>query len=204
MIGDLLDRLTELDLVVLVIVTFLLAFGETVAFMDFIAPGEVGMVLVGAAADTPGRVVYVWVSGALGAFCGDSVSWFVGHRWGVAVLQRWPRLWARAEPSLARAERFFGRHGGRAIFIARFVGALRALAPLVAGSASLPYGRFAPWNAAASIVWVGVVVTLGALFGDSIAAAVDRVGLAISAIAVLGIITWLVVRRRSHGGDARR
>ena len=202
MIGDLLDRLTEFDLSVLVLITFSLAFGETVAFLDLLAPGEVGMVLVGAAADTPRRLVVVWAAGALGAFCGDSVSWFVGHRWGVAALKRWPRVWARTEPSLLRAEDFFARHGGSAIFTARFVGALRALAPLVAGSAKFPYRRFAPWNAAASIVWVGVVVTLGAVFGDAIADTADRAGLAISAVAVVAIVIWMTWRRRSRRSPA--
>ncbi|MDG2113013.1 MAG: DedA family protein [Actinomycetota bacterium] len=200
MINDLLDRLSELDIALLVVVAFLLPFGETVALLDFVVSGEVGMVFVGAAAETPERALMVFAAGALGAFCGDSVSWYIGHRWGVAVLQRWPWIWSRTERHLQRAESFFDQHGGRAIFTARFIGALRALAPVVAGAANMPYRRFAPWNALASVAWVGLVVTLGAVFGRSIANAVDRAGVALSVITVVAIVAWLVVRKRRQAG----
>ena len=195
MINDFLDRLSELDLGWLTVLAFLLPFGETVALLDVLVPGEVGMIFVGAAAETPSRVLVVFLAGALGAFCGDSVSWYIGHRWGLAILSRWPPVWRRAEPALTRASAHFDRHGGRSIFVARFVGALRALAPLVAGSAGLSYRRFAPWNAAASIVWVGLVVMLGATLGDDIADTFDRFSVTLSVVVVIGIVVWFRRRR---------
>ena len=196
MIDDLLERATELDLEWLAVLAFFLPFGETVALLDVIVPGEVGLVFVGAAAGTLPRVAVVFLFGALGAFCGDSVSWYIGHRWGTAVLSRWPRLWRHAEPALGRASLHFRHHGGRAIFYARFIGALRAVAPLVAGSAGLRYRVFAPWNAAASIVWVGLMVTLGAVAGEQIVSTVDRFSLALSGAVLLILVIWFVRRRR--------
>ena len=201
MINDLLDRLEELELVWMALLAFFLPFGETVAFLDFLVPGEVGMVLVGAAAGTPERIAVVYVAGALGAFCGDSVSWYIGHRWGVRVLSRFPRLWRRMEHEVERATVHFERHGGRTVFFARFVGALRAVAPLAAGTAGMSYRRFAPWNAAASIIWVGLMVTLGATFGDDIADFVDRFSLVLSLLVVLGLALWFWRRRRNAVGD---
>lgn len=195
MINDLLDRLAELELGWMALLAFFLPFGETVALLDFLVPGEVGMILIGAAADTPERLTIVFIAGALGAFCGDSVSWYIGNRWGVALLSRSPRVWARMEPELERATGHFDRHGGKTVFVARFIGALRAVAPLVAGTSRMSYRRFAPWNAAASVMWVGLMVGLGAAFGDDIADFVDRFSLAVS-IAVVVVLVFLFVRRR--------
>jgi undecaprenyl-diphosphatase len=196
MIDDLLDRVAELELEWLAAFAFFLPFGETVALLDVIVPGEVGLVLIGAAARTPPRLAVVFVMGSLGAFCGDSVSWFVGHRWGTSVLQRWPRLWRHAEPALGQAAKHFNRHGGRSIFFARFVGALRAIAPLVAGAAGLPFRIFAPWNAAASITWVGLMVLLGAVVGESVVSFIDRFGRLLSIAVVTALVVWFLRRRQ--------
>ena len=200
MINDLLDRLEELELVWMVLLAFFLPFGETVAFLDFLVPGEVGMVLVGAAAGTPERITVVYIAGTLGAFCGDSVSWYIGHRWGVRVLSRFPRLWRRMEHEVDRATKYFERHGGRTVFFARFVGALRAVAPLAAGTAGMPYRRFAPWNAAASVIWVGLMITLGVAFGDDIADFVDRFSIVLSLV-VVGLLVAFYLRSRRRAGS---
>lgn len=194
MLEQFLDQVADLHLAWLALLAFALPFGETVAFLDVIVPGEVGLVFVGAAARTPDRVLVVYVLGVCGAFCGDSTSWYIGRRWGVAVLSRWSRLWRHAEPALERAGAHFDRHGGRSVFLARFVGALRALTPLVAGASGLRYRTFAPWNALASLVWVGLVVGLGAAFGERIVSTVDRFATALSII-VLALISALLIRR---------
>ena len=198
MIDGLLDDLTGVDTLWLAIVAFFLPFGETVAFLDFLVPGVVGMIIVGVAAETPGRVAIAICAGMLGAFCGDSVSWYIGHRWGTTVLQKWPWLWHRIEPQLAHATAHFERHGGKSIFAARFVGALRAIAPLVAGTAGLPYRKFAPWNAAASVSWVSLIVILGAVFGRNIESLVERLAQIVSILGVTVVVVWFVRRRRAH------
>ncbi len=197
MLDSLLDEVAGLSTGWLAAIAFLLPFGETVALLDFVVPGEVGLVFVGAAARTAPRIAIVYVCAVAGAFCGDSVSWFIGHRWGTAVLTRWPRLHRHAEPAIDRAEAHFARHGGRAIFIARFVGMLRAVAPLVAGTAGLSYRKFAPWNAAASICWVGLMITIGAIAGEAIASSVERVSLLISVAVAVLLVGWFIRRRRA-------
>lgn len=201
MIDDLLEDLTGVDTLWLAVVSFFLPFGETVAFLDFLVPGEVGMIIVGVAAETPGRVAVAIAAGTLGAFCGDSVSWYIGHRWGTSVLRKWPWLWRRMEPQLDHATSHFERHGGKSIFVARFVGALRAIAPLVAGTAGLRYRVFAPWNAAASVSWVTLIVTLGAVFGRNIESLVERVATIASVVGVTVVVVWFV-RRRSARSDS--
>ena len=189
---------------VLVVAAAGLAFGETAIALDLLVPGEVGMVIVGAAAarsDYP--LLPVVVAGMVGAVVGDSVSYAIGRRWGAAVVCRWEFTRRRFEPRIARAERYFHSHGGWLVFVARFVGAFRAVVPLVVGTAGMPYPRFLAWNVVASVTWAGIVVTLGYHFGDEIARFVDRVGLGLSVAAIAAALAWWLVQRRRRRGKGR-
>jgi undecaprenyl-diphosphatase len=159
------------------------------------------MVLVGAAAAEAGVPIPVVIAvGAFGAFCGDSTSWYIGHRWGYAVVNRWEPVRRHMEGPLRTAEEHFSRRGGQTVFAARFVGALRAMVPLAAGISGMPYRSFVPWNAAASILWVSIIVTLGAVYGDDIAETVDRFGVLITAVVVV-VGVGLFARRRYRRGS---
>lgn len=174
-----------------------LAYGETAVFLDLIVPGEVGMVVVGASAaagDIP--LVPVIAAAAIGATLGDSTSYALGRFAGRPLLCRWEPVRRRISPKIERAEDQFARRGGALVFLARFVGALRALAPLVAGIEHMPFRRFLAWNVAASIVWASLTVTLGYAFGDEIGSFVDRGGWVLSIVLVLGFVGWWLWRRR--------
>ena len=182
------------------------SFGESAVLMDFVIPGEVGMVVAGAAASRNDLSPWILVVlGSIGSVLGDSFSYVVGRRWGMTLVRRWSWLRRRLEFRFERAHGHFEQHGGRAVFVARWVGALRALVPLVAGTAGMPYRRFLVWDAVAAVLWVTTMVWLGALVGDDIARVVDRVGTAISLV-VVGVIALVVVvraRRRRPAGAER-
>ena len=170
-------------------------FGESAVLLDLVVPGEVGMVVGGAAAARDG--VSPWllvVVGSIGSVLGDSLSFVVGRRWGMTLVRRWRWLRRRVEPRFERAHGYFERHGGRAVFAARWVGALRAVVPAVAGISGMPYRRFLPWDAVAAVLWVTTMVWLGATLGDDIAEVVDRIGTGISLV-VLGAVVLVVVLR---------
>jgi membrane-associated protein len=202
MIEDLLDRVAELDTHWFLLLAFFLPFGETVALLDALVPGEVGLVLIGAAAAEAevslGAVIGI---GALGAFLGDSTSWYIGHRWGTTLVTRWEPVRRRMEAPLRRTEAHFAKYGGQTVFAGRFVGALRALVPLVAGTSGMTYRAFLPWNAAASLLWVSAMVVLGAVFGQAIASAVDRFGIVLTALVVVVVVGLVIRHRRAHRGD---
>lgn len=173
-----------------------LAFGETAIFLDFIVPGEVGMVVAGAAAERTGApLVTMILAAALGATLGDTVSYGIGRRWGRPLLCRYAFVGDRMAPRIDRAEGWFEARGGAAVFFGRFVGALRAVVPLAAGIGRMPYRRFLPWNVAASLVWGGLTVTLGYVVGDQIASVVDRAGWVISGVVLAGALAWFVLSR---------
>lgn len=197
MFEGLLDRVGDLDVVWFLVLAFFLPFGETVALLDVVVPGEVGLALLGASAERAGVPLPVLIGvAAVGAFLGDSTSWYIGRRWGTALLTRWEPVRRRTEGPLRRAENHFAARGGPTVFLARFVGTFRALAPLVAGTSGMPYRRFVPWNAAASIVWVSLVVILGSVLGDAVASTLDRIGHVVTLVVVAAIVVAVVVRRR--------
>lgn len=198
MVTDLLERLGELSTIGLCVAVALLAFSETAILLDLAVPGEVGLVLAGAAAahgDHP--VAAVVLAGALGATAGDTASYLVGRRWGRAVIDRFALTRRRLAPVVDRAEAHFAQHGGRSVFLARWVGALRAVVPFVAGLGRLRAASFLAWNVLASLAWASVVVLLGWGFGERVASVVDRVGLGLSAVVVAGLVATWWWRRRS-------
>jgi undecaprenyl-diphosphatase len=92
-----------------------------------------------------------------------------------------------------------------AVFLGRFVGALRGVVAFVAGAAGMPYRRFLPWNVLASVCWVSAVVLAGYYFGRNVDAVVGDVTLAIGGtIVVLVVIAWLLRRQRLRRDGAGR
>jgi membrane-associated protein len=179
----------------LYLAALLLAAAETAIFADLLVPGEVGLALVGAAAATveDASVVAVAAAAAVGATLGDCISFAVGRRWGTGLLARGERR----SRGLERARRTFERHAGGAVFLARWVGVLRAVVPVVAGASSMSVRRFLGWNVAASITWASVVVGVAYGVGPRAVELVDRAGWALAAVA-LAVVLVVVWRRRSQ------
>jgi membrane protein DedA with SNARE-associated domain len=177
-----------------------LGFGESAIGLDLVVPGEVGMVFLGAATrEADVALPLVILAGAIGAIAGDTFGYFIGRRFGVRIVHRYRWTRRHFEPSVKRAHRYFERRGGPAVFGARWIGALRAVVPLVAGTSAMPLRRFLAWDAAAALLWTTAAVSIGYIFGDDIAGAVDRVGwwISLAALTVLAVV-FLVRRRRRH------
>jgi membrane protein DedA with SNARE-associated domain len=190
-----LDAVSGVGGPLLYLITFLLAFAETAAFLDFFIPGEVGLVVAGAAAQRAGEPLAVMIAaGARAAPPGDTVSYLLGRRFGVRIVERWDFTRRHLGPKIERAQDYFGDKGGAAVFFGRFVGALRAVVPLVAGTAGMPFRRFFLWNVAASICWAGAVLSLGYFVGERIADVIDRLGLWISVVALALVAAYFGFR----------
>lgn len=201
MIDRLLDGVAGLAGPPLYLLAAALAFSETAVFLDLLIPGEVGMVVVGAAGHRAGSPLPLLVAaGTIGATLGDSVSYLIGRRFGLRLIGRWDITRRRLLPAAQRAEDYFERRGGWAVFAGRFVGALRAVVPVVAGTGHMPYPRFLAWNLAASATWAGAVITAGYYLGRHVAGAVERAGTVVSVVVVaVVVVAWLMVRRRRSG-----
>lgn len=99
------------------------------------------------------------------AILGDSVNYAVGHYLGPKVFHYEDSRFFRRD-YLHRTHRFFERHGGKTIVIARFVPIVRTYAPFVAGIGAMSYRRFLAFNVSGAVLWVGSLVYAGYLFGN--------------------------------------
>src|SRR3954447_24132234 len=122
------------------------AFMETGAFVGLVVPGETVMLLGGAVAGQGAINIYLLIGIAwFSAWLGDTTSFFVGRRLGRNfVLDHGPRVGISHE-RFEKVEDYFGRHGGKTIFIGRFISLVRAFAPFIAGSSGMQYRAFVPY-----------------------------------------------------------
>ena len=174
-----------------------LAFLETGAFVGLVAPGETAMVVGGVVAGQ-GVISLVTLIGVawLAAALGDLVSYELGRRLGREfIVKNGPRFGMNAE-RLEMVEKFFDKHGGKAIFIGRFVGIVRAVAPFLAGSSGMPLRKFLPYDILGAGLWATTFIMLGYIFWQSFSTVLKvakegALGLGI-AISVIVAVVWVV------------
>jgi undecaprenyl-diphosphatase len=191
---DLLLRLSDPWAYVLV---GLLAAGEGALLLGLVLPGEASMILGGVLVHE-GRagLGLMLVCAASGAVVGDSLGYWAGRRLGPRL--RSGRLGRRVgEQRWQRANDYLRRRGGRAVFLGRFVGVLRALMPAIAGQANFPYPKFLAYNLPAAVLWGTGFVLLGFAAGGSwrlIDRWLGEASLVLAALALVALGTVLAAR----------
>ena len=141
-------------------IVFALAFGESLAFISLLIPAWGALVALGALVGSSGLNFWpIWIAGALGAACGDWLSYWIGLKLEYRVQHIWPL--SRHPDLIPRGERFMKTWGVAGIFIGRFFGPLRAVVPLIAGIFDMPFWRFQAANFSSAFVWAAVLLTLG-------------------------------------------
>ncbi|WP_315832513.1 DedA family protein [Bradyrhizobium prioriisuperbiae] len=141
-------------------IMFVLAFGESLAFLSLLIPAWGALIGIGALIGPSGISFWpVWIGGALGAACGDWLSYWFGDKFKHRVAHMWPL--SRHPDLLPRGEAFVRKWGIPGIFIGRFFGPLRATVPLVAGIFEMPYGKFQVANFASAFVWSAALLVFG-------------------------------------------
>jgi membrane protein DedA with SNARE-associated domain len=150
-------------------------------------PGETALIAAGVLASS-GRlsIAAVIAVAAAGAILGDNAGYWIGRRYGRRLLQRFGWL----DRLLPRAERFFRRHGGKAVFLARFVAGVRVTGAWMAGISHMPWWRFLAWNAAGGIAWATAVGLVAYYLGRAAADLIAQYGLVgagvVAAVAIAG------------------
>ncbi|MEU4775033.1 DedA family protein [Micromonospora sp. NPDC023644] len=182
---DLLTSLQGLPPLLIYVIAAMIVAGETAVIFGLLVPGEATLLLVGflAYAGTL-RLVPALLVMILAAVIGDTLAYRAGRRHGPRL--RAGRLGARVgHERWSRADAMLGRLGGRGVLTARWVAFARTLVPRLAGAAGMPYRRFAPWNLAGAVTWVGGSVLVGNLAGESYETVSRLLGRATGAVLVL-------------------
>jgi membrane-associated protein len=126
---------------------------------------------------------------SIAAVGGDTANYWIGHAIGAKAFTGEVR-WIKKE-YMERTHVFFEKHGGKTIFLARFVPIIRTFAPFVAGVSKMSYGYFITWNLVGGITWVATFTLLGYFFGN-IPFVQDNFELVIIAIILISLIPAVV------------
>jgi membrane protein DedA with SNARE-associated domain len=140
-------------------------------------PGETALIAAGVyASEGHLSITGVIVVAAAGAIIGDNIGYWLGREGGRRLIYRYAFFRRVAERLLPPAERFFERHGGKAVFLARFFGGVRVTGAWMAGITRMPWWRFLFWNAAGGIVWAAAVGLISFYAGRAVADTFARWG----------------------------
>jgi membrane-associated protein len=128
------------------------------------------------------------------AVLGDTVNYSIGHYLGDRAYNI---KWIKKE-YLDKTHAFFEKHGGKAIFLARFVPIVRTFAPFVAGIGKMDYSYFITYNLVGGVTWVAIFTLLGYFFGN-LEFVQKNFELVIIAIILISVVPmgyeWLKARR---------
>jgi membrane protein DedA with SNARE-associated domain len=160
-------------------------------------PGETALIACGVLASQGSlSIAWVIVVASLAAIIGDNAGYWVAREGGRPLLNRFSVTRRYADRYLPRGERFFAKHGGKAVFLSRFVAVLRVTAAWIAGLSRMHWLRFFAWNAAGGIAWATLVGLVSYYLGNAAASAIGRYGLYAAGGAILfAVLGYFVVKR---------
>jgi membrane-associated protein len=146
------------------LILFAIIFAETGLVFTPFFPGDSLLFIAGTfAAEGSLNLSILFAVFALGAIVGDTANYWIGHSFGKRVLHKNSRFFK--EEYLVEAEKFYEKHGGKTIVIARFVPIIRTFAPFVAGIGTMSYRWFIVYNIVGGIAWVAIFLMAGYFFG---------------------------------------
>jgi len=175
---------------------------EASAFVGFIFPGEIAVLLGGVLA-YQGRISLgaALAAAILGAVVGDSAGYVIGRKWGRAILRgtigKLPIIRSHVDKNLDRAEEYLQRRGPHAVVLGRFTAGLRVMVPGLAGMSKMHYWRFLLFNLIGGALWATTFVLLGYFGGAAwhqVAGIASKAGLILLALILLGLIAVRVAR----------
>lgn len=190
-------------------VVFLTAMTEAIAVLGFFLPGTAILIGIGSIVGLGHLALWpVLIFSILGAIVGDGISYWIGRRYKTRICAGWP---FRQRPWLIdRGERLFERHGAKSVVIGRFVPALRAVIPMIAGIAGMNPTRFYIANVVSALLWGPIHIVPGALAGlsfRSLGTIVERVpggpvALGVTLAVLLAAGAWAVKLSLKRAGQS--
>jgi membrane protein DedA with SNARE-associated domain len=170
--------------------------------MGLPSPGETALVLAAVLA-SQGKldIRLVILIGVASAILGDNIGYLLGRHFGRDVVLKPGPFQAYRRRAVAYGDRFFERHGSKAVFLARWIALVRFAAAWLAGINRMPMRLFFFWNALGAISWGVTFALVGYFAGHAGAGVLAKVGVAggiVLGLMVVGLVVYLTVRERRH------
>ncbi|MCK7613957.1 bifunctional DedA family/phosphatase PAP2 family protein [Roseibium sediminicola] len=174
------------------LICFLAAMGEALFIIGLFVPTTVVLVgagtLVGLGKLDP-VPLFIWTT--LGATAGDAVSYWIGYTFKDKIKTMWPlNKYAHMVES---GEKFFQQHGGKSVFIGRFVPGVKSVVPGIAGMAGMNFTRFSVVNVTSAFAWTVVHIAPGIIAGSALGAIGQISGRLALVLGALLFVIFLIV-----------
>ena len=171
------------------------------------SPGETALILAAVLASQGKLQIWlVIVIAAASAIVGDNIGYWLGRTLGLRVLEAPGPLHKHRVKAVAAGRRFFARHGGKAVFLGRWIALIRVATAWLAGIDEMRFIEFFLWNALGGITWAITYGLIGYYGGQAAANVLSQVGiygaiaLGVAAVLALGFVKWRKHRREAQEG----
>lgn len=184
------------------VILFIVIFIETGLVVTPFLPGDSILFAAGAliAAQSVLDIKWLYILMVVAAVLGDTANYWIGHYIGPKVFQGQVR-WLKKE-YLDRTHEFYEKHGGKTIFLARFIPIIRTFAPFVAGVGRMTYGHFISYNVVGGILWPALFLFGGYYFGN-ITFIKEHFSLVVIAIVLISLLPAVIEVLRSRKKPAK-
>ena len=177
-------------------IAFFAAFLETALLVGLFIPGSTVLLLLGVYAAGGhldfGALLFFAI---IGAVLGDNLNYWLGRRYG----HKWVGngIGFLTPEHFKKPQQFFLAHGGKSVFLGRFIPSVKELVPFIAGTMEMPQRKFMFWNILGAIGWGIQWLGAGFLFAHSLKLAhiwISRVGVALLLVLLISILFWFLKR----------
>jgi membrane-associated protein len=164
--------------------------------MGIPSPGETALILAAVLA-SQGKldIVLVIVIGVASAIIGDNIGYFLGRKVGRDVLEAPGPFHHRRRRLISIGDRFFVKHGPKAVFFGRWIALVRVAAAWLAGINHMRFREFFFWNALGGITWGVTFALVGYFGGKSAAHLIERFGVVAAVVLGVAVVGGLILMK---------
>src|SRR6185437_280974 len=172
---------------------FLISLGECVFVLGLLVPSTPVLLVTGTLI-AQGKLPFwpIYLMAVLGAVFGDTISYWIGRLLEHRIKDVWP--FRNYRDQIIKGEVFFARHGGKSVFIGRFIPGVKAVVPGIAGMLGMHWPRFFVINVVSAFAWAAAHILPGLLLSNWL----NSIGLSIEWVIVVGTLVLTVLYVRFH------
>jgi membrane protein DedA with SNARE-associated domain len=172
---------------------FGVSIGECVFVLGLFVPSTPVLLLAGSLMAV-GKLQFwpIYLAAVVGAVIGDTISYWIGRLLEHRIKEIWP--FRNYKPQIASGEAFFAKHGGKSVFIGRFIPGVKAVVPGIAGMLGMKWPHFFVINVISAFVWAAAHIVPAMLLSNWL----KSIGLSIEFVIVWGTLALIVLYMLFH------